>query len=220
MSDWRVGGAARRTLGWRRSDELGSTLFDALMKDEVGTVYHAARTAASERDRGLRITLRLSGSPELMRLPWEFLYKRPRFIAQSTSTPMVRSLDVDSAHAAPRRSELPLRILAMVSSPAGYPELDADEERQQSGAGARRALELRGLVEVEWLERATLGDLGRRIAESDEIHVLHYIGHGAYNEATESGILVLETPRVARMTYRGRTSAPCSRTSRAFGSWS
>ena len=48
---------------------------------------------------------------------------------------------------------------------------------------------------MTWLERATLGDLARRISEPDEIHVLHYIGHGAYDEATESGVLVLETPQ-------------------------
>lgn len=172
---------------------LGSTLFDALIKDDVGTVFYSARSAASERDRGLRITLRLSGSPELMRLPWEFLYKRPRFIAQSTNTPVVRALDIDSA-LRPQKVRLPLRILAMVSSPAGYPELDADAERrnlERALAGPRQA----GLVEVTWLDRATLGELGRRIAEPDEIHVLHYIGHGAYNEATESGVLVLETPQ-------------------------
>ena len=172
---------------------LGSTLFDALIKDDVGTVFYSARSAASERDRGLRITLRLSGSPELMRLPWEFLYKRPRFIAQSTNTPVVRALDIDSA-LRPQKVRLPLRILAMVSSPAGYPELDADVERrnlERALAGPRQA----GLVEVTWLDRATLGELGRRIAEPDEIHVLHYIGHGAYNEATESGVLVLETPQ-------------------------
>ncbi|GGI47278.1 hypothetical protein BCL57_001977 [Agromyces flavus] len=173
--------------------ELGSTLFDALIREDVGTVYYSARSAAAERERGLRITLRLSGSPELMRLPWEFLYKRPRFIAQSTMTPVVRALDVDSApHPHPVR--LPLRILAMVSSPSGYPELDADAERrnlERALEGPRRA----GLVELTWLDRATLGELGRRIAEPDTIHVLHYIGHGAYDEATESGVLVLETPQ-------------------------
>ena len=193
----RVGLARRRTGSADTRMEairsLGSTLFDALIKDDVGTVFYSARSAASERDRGLRITLRLSGSPELMRLPWEFLYKRPRFIAQSTSTPVVRALDIDSA-LRPQKVRLPLRILAMVSSPAGYPELDADVERrnlERALAGPRQA----GLVEVTWLDRATLGELGRRIAEPDEIHVLHYIGHGAYNEATESGVLVLETPQ-------------------------
>ncbi|WP_052226637.1 CHAT domain-containing protein [Microbacterium mangrovi] len=172
---------------------VGSALFDSLIKDEVGTVYYSARSAAAERDRGLRITLRLSGSPELMRLPWEFLYKRPRFLAQSTQTPVVRALDVDSAMR-PQRLTLPLRILAMVSSPSGYPELDAEAERrnlERALAAPRTA----GLVEITWLERATLGDLARHVAELDDVHVLHYIGHGAYDEATDSGILVLETPQ-------------------------
>jgi hypothetical protein len=173
--------------------DLGSALYESLIKDEIGTVYYSARSAAAEHDRGLRLTLRLSGSPELMRLPWEFLYKRPRFLAQSTQTPVVRALDVDSAMR-PQRLTLPLRILAMVSSPSGYPELDADAERrnlERALAGARAA----GLVEVHWLERATLGELAHRIGEGDGVHVLHYIGHGAYDEATDSGILVLETPQ-------------------------
>lgn len=187
----RRGGSAEDRMEAIRS--LGSTLFDALIRDDVSTVYYSARSAAAERERGLRLTLRLSGSPELMRLPWEFLYKRPRFIAQSTRTPVVRALDVDSAMH-PQRVRLPLRILGMVSSPSGYPELDAIAERanlERALEGPRRA----GLVELTWLERATLAELARRVAEPDEIHVLHYIGHGAYDEATESGVLVLETPQ-------------------------
>jgi tetratricopeptide (TPR) repeat protein len=43
--------------------------------------------------------------------------------------------------------------------------------------------------------RATLAELGRRFSKPDDIHVLHYIGHGAYDEATETGVLVLETPQ-------------------------
>jgi hypothetical protein len=192
----RVGLARRRGSADTRMDairDVGAALFDSLIKDEVGTVFYSARSAAAERDRGLRITLRLSGSPELMRLPWEFLYKRPRFLAQSTQTPVVRALDVDSAMR-PQRLTLPLRILAMVSSPSGYPELDGDAERRnlERALAAPRAA---GLVEVSWLERATLGDLARRVEELDGINVLHYIGHGAYDEATDSGILVLETPQ-------------------------
>lgn len=173
--------------------DVGAALFDSLIKEEVGTVFYSARSAAAERDRGLRLTLRLSGSPELMRLPWEFLYKRPRFLAQSIQTPVVRALDVDSAMR-PQRLTLPLRILAMVSSPSGYPELDADAERRnlERALAAPRAA---GLVEVSWLERATLGELARRVEELDGVHVLHYIGHGAYDEVTDSGILVLETPQ-------------------------
>ena len=172
--------------------ELGSSLFDALFADQVGNVYSAAKAAASDGDRRLRITLHLSGAPELMRLPWEFLYHRPRFIAQSTDTPIIRTLDVDSARR-PHRLKLPLRILGITSSPVGYQQLDADSERRNLET-ALEPLSREGLVELTWLNRATLRDLARRVSEPDEIHVIHYIGHGAYSEETEAGILVLETP--------------------------
>src|SRR6476659_7487314 len=73
---------------------LGSKLFNSLIKDEVRAIYQAARAAAQENDRGLRITLRLSDAPELMRLPWELMYSRPKFLSQSIRTPVVRSLDL------------------------------------------------------------------------------------------------------------------------------
>jgi hypothetical protein len=170
---------------------FGSQLFDALMRDQVAMVYEAARAAAEEKDRGLRITLLLSGAPELMRLPWEFLYQRPRFLSQSIRSPVVRSLDLATA-SRPRRVRPPLRILGMVSSPSGYPELDTDDERRKLEKALHRLRE-DGLVELEWLDHATLADFGRRISEPDDIHVLHFIGHGAYDEGTEDGILVLET---------------------------
>ncbi len=171
--------------------ELGSSLFDALFADQVGNVYSAAKAAASDGDRRLRITLHLSGAPELMRLPWEFLYQRPRFIAQSTDTPIIRTLDVDSARR-PHRLKLPLRILGITSSPVGYEQLDAESERRNLET-ALEPLSREGLVELTWLNRATLKELARRVSEPDEIHVIHYIGHGAYSEENEAGILVLET---------------------------
>ncbi|MFD4420271.1 CHAT domain-containing protein [Agromyces sp. NPDC058484] len=192
----RVGLARRRRSGpddrMGAMEAFGSSLFDALIRDEVSTVYHSARAAASGRDRGLRITLRLSGAPELMRLPWELLYQRPRFLAQSIQTPVVRTLDVDSA-LRPQTITLPLRILGVVSSPTGFTELDADAERHNLQRALQRLIDA-GLVELSWLDRPTLGELARRVAESDDIHVLHYIGHGAYDEETESGIVILESP--------------------------
>ena len=189
-------GLARRRRGppaarMQEVKEFGSQLFDALMQDQIARIYEAARTAAQENGRGLRITLQLSGAPELMRLPWEFLYQRPFFLSQSIRTPLVRSLDI-ATPSRPRSIRPPLRILGMVSSPSGYQELDAEDERRKLEKALDR-LRRAGLVELAWLDHATLADFGRRISEPDDIHILHYIGHGAYDERTEDGILVLET---------------------------
>lgn len=172
--------------------EIGSKLFASVVdQPEVSGVVLAAQAAAASRDHGLQITLRLSGAPELMRFPWELLYKQPRFLAQSERTPVVRSLDIGTTRRV-REVRFPLRILGIISSPTGYPELDTARERRNLEQ-ALAPLVSAGLVDISWLSHATLGELGRRVSQPDEIHVIHYIGHGAYDLATESGTLVLET---------------------------
>ncbi|MDR7187382.1 hypothetical protein J2Y46_000198 [Microbacterium sp. BE35] len=191
----RVGLVRSRSTVVDRDAEMrafGARLFDAVMTDRVGSLYQAAQSRADAKDdRGMRLTLRLSGAPELMRLPWELMYRHPRFIAQSERTPLVRTLDLPSAHKPPPLTG-PLRILGIISHPAGYAELDSERERRNLEQ-AIEPLTSRGRAELTWLDRATIADLEQRIAEPDDIHVLHYIGHGAYDEATDAGILVLET---------------------------
>jgi CHAT domain-containing protein len=189
-------GLTRRTNRSYRSSQMeeakrfGASVFDALIKDDVRDLYRGARNHADATGRGLRVTFNLTGAPELMQIPWEFLYERPAFLSQSIYTPIVRSLDLANPRP-PRRVDLPLRILAMASRPEGLAALDVDDERTKLEA-ALGSLIASGFVELDWLERATLEDLERRIATRGQIHVLHYIGHGAYDERTESGILMLE----------------------------
>ena len=52
----------------------------------------------AQRERGVRITLCLSGSPELIDVPWEYLFDDPDFLAVSAFTPVVRYLDLPRAH--------------------------------------------------------------------------------------------------------------------------
>jgi CHAT domain len=169
---------------------FGAELSHALLKDEVREVYLGARRLADAHDRGLRVTLYLTGVPELMQIPWEFLYERPSFLSQSIYTPLVRSLDLRTVRP-PRKVTLPLRVLGVVSSPRGFENLNVGEEREKLER-ALRSLKAAGMVEVQWLECATLSELENAIAGSDAQHVLHYVGHGAYDDRTQGGILLLE----------------------------
>jgi hypothetical protein len=192
-----VGSPRRRTRGEAfASAELdaarlfGSDLFEALFSGPVRDVYHRARERADSEDKGLRVTLYLSDVPDLQHIPWEFLYERPMFLVHSIETPVVRSLDLERVRR-PRKVKLPLRILGVDSRPRGTVPLDADQERTNVER-ALIALKADGVVELEWLERATLRELQRRLDRPDDFHVLHYIGHGAYNEQTRTGVLLLE----------------------------
>jgi hypothetical protein len=172
---------------------FGTRLFDALVQDEVRDAYLRARGAANAHDRGLRVTLQLTNVPELMEIPWEFLYERPRFLSQSIYTPVVRSLDLKSVHP-PQHVRLPLRILGVVSSPNDSEALDAAAERARLEQ-ALSSLIADGRVELIWLERATMRELNRTVAAPDHLHVIHYIGHGAYDRQAEGGLIVLEDER-------------------------
>jgi hypothetical protein len=182
---------AYRSVQMEHAKRFGSQLFDAVVAGGVRDLYLDARRIADERERGLRITLYLTDVPELMEVPWEFLYDRPRFLSQSIYTPVVRSLDLPNTRS-PRKLTPPLRVLGMVSQPQGVEGLDVEREKQKLRE-ALGALEDAEMVELCWLERATLSELHRRIAAPDDVHVLHYIGHGVYDERTAGGLLVLET---------------------------
>jgi hypothetical protein len=168
---------------------FGTTLLEAVLQGDVRDIYMAARNAVNEQDRGLRVTLYLTAVPELMEIPWEFVYERG-FLAQSIYTPVVRSLDLKTVRP-PRKVKLPLRILGVVSSPRGFAELDSREE-QRKLEQALETLRSEGLVELSWLERGTLAELERAVSAPEEEHVVHFIGHGAYDERTKTGILVFE----------------------------
>jgi hypothetical protein len=194
---------------------FGSRLFDALVQQDVRDAYLASRRAADAHDRGLRVTLQLTNVPELMEIPWEFLYERPRFLSQSIYTPVVRSLDLKTVRP-PRQLTLPLRILGVVSSPNGFETLDVANERRKLEQ-ALSTLIAEDLVELTWLGRATMSELDRAVGAPDELHVIHYIGHGAFDERAEGGLLVLEDSRGNAHEVTGEEFASLLQDERSLG---
>src|ERR1700727_273015 len=168
---------------------FGGGLFNALFRDEIYALYHDALADARRRDWGLRITLCLSGSPELIDVPWEYLFDDPDFLAVSSSTPVVRYLDLPRAHR-PLLVKPPLRLLGLVSSPTEYEPLDVERERANLGA-ALGTLREAGKVELNWLEKPTLRELLQTL-QTQTFHPVHYIGHGAYNRDAERSVLLFE----------------------------
>jgi hypothetical protein len=172
--------------------DFGARLFRAVFQDEV---YSYLRRSQDEVERqgaaGLRIRLLLTGVPELAALPWEVLYDpvAAGFLALSTGTPIVRSLDV-AGRMQPLAVQGPLRVLALISNPADQVALDAEQEWTRLGQ-ALAGLEAQGRVILERLENPTLGDLQARLRRG-EVHVFHYVGHGRFDDRGQDGELILE----------------------------
>jgi hypothetical protein len=168
---------------------FGDKLFKALMSGGIGETFRAADSEARALHKGLRITLSMTDAPRLAAIPWEFLYDAPDFLATSSRTPIVRYLDI----AKPRRPfelSLPIRILAVVSSPSDAKKLQTGLERQNLER-ALAPLVGTGKVEVDWLENATLLALSQKL-RNREYHILHFIGHGGFDETHREGALLFE----------------------------
>jgi hypothetical protein len=168
---------------------LGGSLFEALFSGKVRDLYRDSFAVARQEGRGLRVTLALTGAPELMHVPWEYLYDDPGFLSISTWTPVVRYLDLPRGRR-PLVVTPPLQILAVVSGPSDVIELDTGRE-QANLEDALAELKARGAVEIHWLKSATLQELQRELRRRDH-HIFHYIGHGGYDSALEDGILLFE----------------------------
>ena len=73
---------------------FGGKLFLAVMHGPVAELYRSSFSTAQADGNGTRVTLSLTDVPELAEIPWEYLFDSPNFLAISTSTPVVRYLDV------------------------------------------------------------------------------------------------------------------------------
>ena len=110
------------------AQELGSELAAALFDEPLGAFFDDARRAAAAHGRGVRLTLSLASTPELLSVPWELLYRRPTFLASQRRTPIVRYLDVGDVPV-PQQIDGQVRILGVVASPSDLPPLDVEGER-------------------------------------------------------------------------------------------
>jgi len=169
-------------------EDFGGQLFEAAFSGPVGECLERSRMTAESKEAGLRIRLRLPGT--LANVPWEYLYDAQHgFLGLDPETALVRHLELP-APVRPFPISPPLRILAMISAPSDTVGLEVEQEwdRLNDTLGG---LTRRGLVTVDRLESGNLAALQRPLRLT-EYHVLHFIGHGGYDEDAQDGALALE----------------------------
>lgn len=172
---------------------LGTQLFECVFSGEVLSLLDQSLGTIHRSDGvGLRIRVELDLKDPYTRwfsaLPWELLH-RPGVgdsFALSRRTPIVRYLDV----ARPLRElplPSPLRILVVPSAPRGLPALRIQEELREL-VNAWKGIPG---VRVVTAESAKL-ELVREAVLASPVHVIHFMGHGALEEAARGGVLFFE----------------------------
>lgn len=173
--------------------ELGEKLYSSLFSSEVRNLFQRSLDIARTDDKGLRVRLLLSNVPELISLPWEYMYdhKQQRYIGNSKSSPIIRSLDLTlQKPKSTFKVKGTLNVLVMISSPKGLLPLDVEKEKQWIYE-ATKELQDKNIIKITLLSKATLANLQDTLRKED-FHVFHYIGHGDYNQTTQEGVLVFE----------------------------
>jgi len=182
-------GTAEQTLSQNTPVAIGEALFESVFSGPVSHLFFESTGRVHSQGQGLRIKIHVDPEryPQLAALPWEFLYndRRRSFLSLSRLTPVVRYLDVQAPTTRPQIS-LPLRILVVITSPLGLPPLDLPREKEfiQQAWGSRPE------VSVEFLDPATPSALQTKLWDWQP-HVIHFMGHGHFDEITGAGALLL-----------------------------
>jgi hypothetical protein len=170
---------------------FGTNLFDTLFQGDVRRLYDEAR--ARQRRRRLDFVF-TSMIPWIAEKPWEFSYDHGRssFLA-TEDIHFIRNV-LTNVPADPIVSASgPLRILVASAQPVGMGRLSIDQEVAVIRRGFEPLIDA-GHITVEALARATPSQLHGHLQTGD-YQIVHFIGHGVYDEARREGCLIFVDER-------------------------
>jgi hypothetical protein len=170
---------------------FGTDLFETLFQGDVRRLYDEARS----RQQRCRLDFVLTSMiPWIAEKPWEFAYDAGRrsFLATEDIHFVRNVLTAIPADVIPMRHG-PLRILVAAAQPVGFGHLSITQEIEVIRRGFEPLIEA-GFVSVDVLPRATPSSIHGRLS-TGEFTIVHFIGHGVFNEATGEGALMFEDTR-------------------------
>ncbi|MGB7923281.1 MAG: CHAT domain-containing protein [Pyrinomonadaceae bacterium] len=186
IADWRNRSKSKR-INSQTTTALGRKLFEALLPASIRTIWDKNEGAAGLQDvLRLRLDIR---APELADVPWEIIHDDRHFLALTPQRSVVRYL-YNCVAFPPVARDAPLNVLLAISAPRDAPPLPAinhEVDRICSGLTALQAAGKMGRVDI--LRRMTLAGLQDQLRQRP-YHILHYMGHGAFEQ--NQGYLILE----------------------------
>jgi len=184
--------------------KYGQLLFETLFPPEVRRLYDVARSR--ERAGHLNVIF-TSMIPWIADKPWEFAFdpSRKTFLA-TEELHFVRNAitSIPAESITPKEAKAgALRILVAVAQPVGSGKLSSEEEETVIRRGFEPLLDAR-LIEIEILRSATPSSLHRWIS-TGSFDVVHFVGHGDFDEKEQKGYLVFEDGRGSGQNVGVRT---------------
>lgn len=177
--------------GERELIRYGTALFEALFPGDVRRLWDAA---CARSPRGPVHLVFTSALDWIADKPWELAWdpSRKAFLSHGVAT-LVRNVFSSVPADPPRPRRGPLRILFAAARPGGTLPVAAKTEEESLRAAFQDLLS-KGAATLDVLTSATPETLQARL-RTGRYDVLHFVGHGEYDEASRSGALLLEDGR-------------------------
>ncbi len=177
--------------GERELVRYGTALFETLFPGDVRRLWDAA---CARSPRGPVHLVFTSALDWIADKPWELAWdpSRKAFLSHGVAT-FIRNVFSPVPADPPRPRRGPLRILFATSRPGGTPPVAAKEEEGSIRAAFGPLLAREGAL-LDLLPSATSEALHARL-RTGRYDVLHFVGHGEYDEASRGGALLLEDGR-------------------------
>jgi hypothetical protein len=169
--------------------DYGAVLFETLFPGAVRRLWDEARTAA----KGALELVFTPGLDWIADKPWELAWdaSRSRFLADDAV--LVRGVFGAPPSVASPPGRSPLHILVALAEPRDAAPVGARQEATAIRA-ALAPLVRAGHARLSVLASTTPAGLHRRLS-AGRVDVLHFVGHGAFDEKEKTGVLFLVDSR-------------------------
>src|SRR6266699_4666103 len=126
----------------------------------------------------------MSEIPQVLSLPWELLHSEQGYLVMGTQEPVsiLRRLPQSESTTSSAQFEPPLRVLLVTARPEETGFIDPRGIARELLDEVQGQINI-GTIELEFLRPPTLKALRQRLRDRKRpIHVLHFDGHGAFDE--------------------------------------
>lgn len=171
----------------RPEQVFGRKLTRILLSEEIRVLYALCREKAREQGVRMRVLLNPVGR-NVCRIPWEFITDPDADDEHLALRVAIARTPHLMEPTAPLRIVPPLRVLGVMSRPRDLAQLEADHERSSISSALGHLTS--DLLHVEWLDSDRWQVLRSRLS-AEPWHILHFIGHGGFDEDLQSGYLEL-----------------------------
>lgn len=165
--------------------QMGQEIGNALFTGRISQRFAERLQIGREQGSGIRICLHIDDE-HIAQIPWELAKFNDEYLSLRPRTPLVRYISADDPPQALKVNGA-LRILGITSDLAELPTLNVTREQRELEQAVQPLVDAKR-IELQWLPRADKQLLQEKIRQWQP-HIVHYIGHGNYDEEQREGYL-------------------------------